>query len=99
MKTARSIRMNYQAMLQKAASLDELAGQLKRTADLIDSQIAQISGSRTGDASWEYRKKLTRERDLVRRRAAQLSQGAQGVRGAARRMYNAEMFALSILHL
>ncbi|MDO5476428.1 MAG: WXG100 family type VII secretion target [Eubacteriales bacterium] len=98
MKTAGTIRMNYQAMLRKAATLEELAGQLNRVAASIDHQTGMLSTSWTGDASAEYRKKLTRERDLARRRASQLKQSAQGVRSAAKRIYDAEMFSLSLLH-
>lgn len=98
MKTAATIRMEYQAMLRKASGLEDLAGQLYRIADSIDVQSGQISSAWDGEASAEYRRKMVRERDLVRRRASQLSQSAQGVRAAAKRIYDAEMFALSVLH-
>ena len=97
MKSANAIRMDYNAMLQKASSLENLAGELNRIADSIDAGRGQVALSWSGLASAEYQKKLAREKDLVRRRARQLSQSAQGVRKAAKRLYDTEMFALSLL--
>ena len=71
-------------------------GLLGMVADSIDRENDRIASGWTGNASGEYRKKISRERDLVRRRAQQLSQSAQGVRRAAKRMYDTEMFALSL---
>ena len=96
MKSARLIKMDYNAMLQKAGSLEDLAERLYRIADSIDRENDRIASGWTGNASGEYRKKISRERNLVRRRAQQLSQSAQGVRRAAKRMYDTEMFALSL---
>lgn len=97
MKTARSIRMDYNAMLQKASSLEGLADRLNRIAGSIENESDRIGAGWTGEASAAYRKKLSREKDLVRRRAKQLSQSAQGIRRAAKRMYDTEMFALSLI--
>ena len=91
MKSARSIKMDYNAMLQKAGSLEDLAERLYRIADSIDRENDRIASGWTGNASGEYRKKISRERDLVRRRAQQLSQSAQGVRRAAKRMYDTDI--------
>ena len=96
MKSARLIKMDYNAMLQKAGSLEDLAERLYRIADSLDRENDRIASGWTGNASGEYRKKISRERNLVRRRAQQLSQSAQGVRRAAKRMYDTEMFALSL---
>ncbi len=96
MKTEGSIRMDYSAMLRKASSLEDLAEQLLKAADSVDRLRGGAASAWTGKASTEYCKKLSKERDLIRRRAKQLSQGAEGVRKAAKRIYDAEMYALSL---
>ena len=60
MKSARSIKMDYNAMLQKAGSLEDLAERLYRIADSIDRENDRIASGWTGNASGEYRKKISR---------------------------------------
>ena len=48
MKSARSIKMDYNAMLQKAGSLEDLAERLYRIADSIDRENDRIASGWTG---------------------------------------------------
>ena len=53
MKSARLIKMDYNAMLQKAGSLEDLAERLYRIADSIDRENDRIASGWTGNASGE----------------------------------------------
>jgi WXG100 family type VII secretion target len=97
MKTAGTIKMEFQAMFQRANKLEELALELKRHAREIEAQQGNISSVWTGEASEEFQKKLQREKDLVYRHAGQLEQAACAIRRAAIRIYNTEKFALSLI--
>lgn len=97
MKTSETIKMEIQAMFQKADTLEQLAAELRRYAGEIEAQQGSISSLWTGDASAEFQKKLQREKNLVNRRAGQLEQASAGIRRAAARICNTEMFALSLI--
>lgn len=91
------IYMNYRAMMQSAAKLEELAREMRSIAQ---SEIAYCSGNQSawkGDAGDACREKLKKLENNVNKRAKELENTAKAIRIAAERQMKLEMALASIV--
>ena len=88
---ANQIYMDYQAMLQKAGRLEELAEELS-SAVQDEYNICGLSQSAWhGDSGDMFREKTTRSGKKLEKRAKELKKAASALRKTAKRQYETEM--------
>lgn len=90
-KSTSDIYMNYREMEKKASRLEELASELRSVAE---NQVAYYGENRNawrGDSGDECRKKVTKLKNNINKRAAELQRAAVLLRRTAQRQYKLEM--------
>ena len=99
-KSAFEIRMDYENAIRQANSLDQIARDLKNTAnkDLQDC-VSEISRNWTGSNSNAYIRKCDILKSNIVRTAENLSKTADIIRKIAKNTYDAEMNALRLAEL
>lgn len=91
------IELNFRQANAQADALDEQATQLRTLANSqLDGIMQQLRGSWTGDAANAYLDKCAQMRQQILTSVNQLTNNADALRKAARRLYNAEMTALRL---
>ena len=99
-KSAFEIRMDYDRAVRQANSLDEIARDLKKTAEReLQDCMSQISCNWTGTNSTAYIRKCDMLKSNIVRTAGNLSRTADTIRRIAKNTYDAEMRALEIARL
>ncbi|MCD8103794.1 MAG: WXG100 family type VII secretion target [Lachnospiraceae bacterium] len=91
------IYMDYQGMCQKALELEELADKLEA---LADDKVACYAANKSfwqGDSGDACRQKLTKLDSLMRSRAKNIRNTADGLRKAAERHYQLEQTLAAII--
>lgn len=92
-----SIYMDYQAVLQKASRLEELAKELSMIAE---NQIESYASNRKvwqGDSGDAFRQKLTKEENNLKKKAKDLNKTADRLRKTAKRQYEIEKKLVSLV--
>ncbi len=89
-KTSDQIYINYQAVLQKADRLEELAGEIRSVTEQELSCFFSNRNIWSGDSGDIYRQKLTKLESNLHKRAKELQNTANAVRSAAERQYRLE---------
>ena len=99
-KSAFEIRMDYDRAVRQANSLEEIARDLRNTAnrDLQDC-VSQISYNWTGTNSSAYVRKCGILKSNILKTSENLDKTADTIRKIAKNTYNAEMNALRLAKL
>lgn len=96
-KSAFEIRMDYDRAVRQANSLDEIARDLKNTANRdLQNCMSQISSNWTGNNSTAYVRKCGVLKSNIVKTAESLSRTADTIRRIAKNTYDAEMRALNL---
>lgn len=97
MATKAQIEMNFKQAIAQADKLDEQANNLKRLArNKLNGTLQTIAGNWKGMNAEQYLKKGQTLEDSIASTASELADVAGQIRTIARRMYEAEMAALTI---
>jgi uncharacterized protein YukE len=96
-KSAFEIQMNYNNAIRQAASLEQIAKQLKNLAnkDMQDC-VSEISHNWTGSNSNAYARKCNLLKEKIIKTAEKLEKTAETIRRIAKNTYDAEMRALRL---
>lgn len=84
------IYMDYQAMLQRAGRLEELAGELLRVAQNEEDICGSAQKAWQGDSGELFREKTTRSAEKLKKRADELKKAAAALKKTAKRQYETE---------
>lgn len=96
-KSAFEIRMDYDRAVRQANSLDQIARDMKNTANRdFQDCMSQISRSWTGTNSTAYVNKCRQLKTNMVSTADSLIKTAEAIRTIAKNTYNAEMQALEV---
>lgn len=96
-KSASEIRMDYKNAIRQAESLEEIAKELRNTANRdFQDCISEISYNWTGDNSTAYVSKCNKLKSKIIKTSDQLDRTATTIRKIAKSIYDAEMNALQI---
>lgn len=97
MKSAFEIKMDYQRALNQAKELDEIARDLRRTAnDNLQDCVSDISHNWTGENSKAYISKCNKLKSDINSTAKKIEKTADTIRTVALVTYRAEMAALAL---
>ncbi len=96
-KSESEIRMDYNNAIRQAESLNQIARELKNTANRnFQDCVSEISSSWTGDNSAAYVRKCNVLKADIVKSAEKLERTAETIRKIAGNTYTAEMNALKI---
>ena len=94
MKTPSAISYDFQKAIQDAEELERAANGMKR---LVESDMEYskytLSTAWQGEAAEAYQKKYERLQEKILQSASSLIKQAQEIRSAAKRAYDADMYA------
>lgn len=97
MKSAVTIKMNFQQARRQADELEEIAGEMRRIAkNDLENSFQSLSAAWQGEAAEAYLRKGEQLRDKIIASAQQLEKNAGMIRSAAKRTYDAEMRAYNL---
>ena len=96
-KSSDQIYMNYQAMKQRAARLEELAKELRNAAENQITEHGHDQSSWKGDSGEAFRQKVTRLNYKITKRADELEKTAAALRKTAERQYKLEMKLIQLV--
>ncbi len=96
-KTSDQIYMNYQAMKQKAARLEELAKELRNATENQVAEHGHDQSSWKGDSGEAFRQKVTRLNYKIIKRADEIEKTAAALRKTAERQYKLEMKLIQLV--
>lgn len=85
------IYMDYQAVLQKAGRLEELAAELSNVAQKEYDICGSAQRAWQGEGGEVFREKAMRSGKKVEKRAEELKKAAGALRKTAKRQYETEM--------
>lgn len=96
-KSLYAIRMEFGKAQEQADRLDEIARDLKQTADsTLGSALSQIRSSWNSSSSSDYLKKGYKVQEQLIKRVQELKNTASAIRKIAKNTYDAEMRAYNI---
>lgn len=97
MATRESIEFNFQKALREASEIDEIAEKLSSLSrSKFESTMQTLATVWKGDSAPSYFRKGDTLQEKMNRTSAELHNIASNLRAAARRLYEAEMAALTI---
>lgn len=96
-KSSYEIRMNYKRAVAQANSLEQIAADMRNSADKdLQECISEISCNWAGNNANAYMAKCQRLSESVKRTAENLKKTADTIRRIAKNTYTAEMRALEL---
>lgn len=99
-KSSFQIQMDYNNAIRQASSLEQVARELKSTADKdFQNCMSEISRSWTGSNASAYISKCRRLQEKIAATAGRLNRTADTIRKMAKNTYDAEMKALALAKL
>lgn len=96
--TEAQIQIDFKAAIQQAEKLEGIAERMNiLAADKFDTTLQDIAANWKGDSASSYLKKAGLVQTKMKASADDLNTVAGEIRSAAKRMYDAEMTALTLI--